>query len=83
MRVQNGIVLTMEGAPIPCGYIDFADGIITGCGHMENAPPTLVRCWMPRVVIFCPALLMPIRTSVFQKKACAGRVKIVTRLPAR
>lgn len=39
MRVQNGIVLTMEGAPIPCGYIDFADGIITGCGHMENAPP--------------------------------------------
>ena len=38
MRVQNGILMTMEGTPIPCGYVDFEDGKITGCGAMEDAP---------------------------------------------
>lgn len=38
MRLQNGIVLTMEGVTIPCGYVDFEEGKITGCGAMENAP---------------------------------------------
>ena len=38
MRVQNGILMTMEGTPIPCGYVDFEDGKITGCGAMKDAP---------------------------------------------
>ena len=38
MRIQNGILMTMEGTPIPCGYVDFAEGKITGCGAMEDAP---------------------------------------------
>jgi len=39
MRVQNGIVLTMEGAPISCGYVDFEDGKIIACGAMDDARP--------------------------------------------
>ena len=38
MRIQNGILLTMEGSPIPCGYVDFENGVITGCGPLSQAP---------------------------------------------
>lgn len=38
MRIQNGILLTMEGPAIPRGYVDFENGIITGCGSMDEAP---------------------------------------------
>ena len=38
MRIQNGTLLTMEGPAIPRGYVDFENGIITGCGSMDEAP---------------------------------------------
>lgn len=38
MRIQNGILMTMNGAPIPHGYVDFEHGLITGCGAMAQAP---------------------------------------------
>ncbi len=38
MRIQNGIVMTMEGPVIPQGYVDFESGVITGVGPMEQAP---------------------------------------------
>ncbi len=38
MRIQNGIVMTMDGPVIPQGYVDFENGIITGVGPMEQAP---------------------------------------------
>jgi len=38
MRIQNGILLTMEGPAFPRGYVDFENGIITGCGALEEAP---------------------------------------------
>ena len=38
MRIQNGILLTMEGPAIQRGYVDFEKGVITGCGPMETAP---------------------------------------------
>lgn len=38
MRIKNGILLPMEGASIPNGYVDFEDGRITGCGAIEQAP---------------------------------------------
>lgn len=38
MRIENGILLTMEGPAIQRGYVDFEKGVITGCGPMETAP---------------------------------------------
>ena len=38
MRIENGILMTMEGPAIQRGYVDFENGKITGCGPMENAP---------------------------------------------
>ena len=38
MRIENGILLTMEGPAIPRGYVDFEKGKIIGCGPMETAP---------------------------------------------
>ncbi len=38
MRIQNGIVMSMEGPVISQGYVDFENGIITGVGPMEQAP---------------------------------------------
>ena len=38
MRIENGILLTMEGPAIQRGYVDFEKGVITGCGLMETAP---------------------------------------------
>lgn len=38
MRIQNGVVMTMEGSTFPCGYVDFENGVITGFGSMEQAP---------------------------------------------
>ena len=38
MRIENGILLTMEGPAIQRGYVDFEKGKITGCGPMETAP---------------------------------------------
>ena len=38
MRIENGILLTMEGPAIPRGYVDFEKGKIIGCGSMETAP---------------------------------------------
>lgn len=38
MRIENGILLTMEGPTIQRGYVDFEKGVITGCGPMESAP---------------------------------------------
>lgn len=38
MRIENGILLTMEGPAIQRGYVDFENGVITGCGSMESAP---------------------------------------------
>lgn len=38
LRIQNGILLTMEGERFDCGYVDCADGIITGFGAMTDAP---------------------------------------------
>ena len=37
MRIQNGILLTMEGPAIDRGYVDFENGVVTGCGPMEAA----------------------------------------------
>ena len=50
MRIQNGILMTMEGTPIPCGYVDFAEGKITGCGAMEDALAALAVLGYPRAV---------------------------------
>ncbi len=38
MRIQNGILLTMEGERFESGYVDFANGVITGYGRMSDAP---------------------------------------------
>ena len=38
MRIENGILLTMEGPAIQRGYVDFEKGVITDCGPMETAP---------------------------------------------
>jgi hypothetical protein len=43
MRVQNGIVLTMEGAPIPCGYVDFENGKIFYCNLYNSRTFLCVR----------------------------------------
>jgi len=39
MRVQNGILLTMEGERFEKGYVDFENGVITGYGAADGAPP--------------------------------------------
>ena len=39
MRIQNGILMTIENGTFPCGYVDVEDGRITGFGAMEQAPP--------------------------------------------
>ena len=38
MRVQNGILLTMEGQNYENGYVDFENGVITAVGDMKDAP---------------------------------------------
>ena len=38
MRIQNGILLTMEGERFEKGYVDFENGVITSCGALQNAP---------------------------------------------
>lgn len=39
MRIQNGILLTMEGPQFVSGYLDMENGIITAVGDLRNAPP--------------------------------------------
>ena len=38
MRVQNGILLTMEGQNYENGYVDFENGVITALGNAADAP---------------------------------------------
>ena len=38
MRIQNGILLTMEGERFENGYVDFENGKITGFGDCKDAP---------------------------------------------
>ena len=38
MRIQNGILVTIENGTFPCGYVDFENGKITGFGHLADAP---------------------------------------------
>lgn len=38
MRIQNGILLTIENGRFERGYVDFEDGKITGFGDMAQAP---------------------------------------------
>ena len=38
MRIQNGILLTMEGKKKKKGYVDFENGKITGFGDCKEAP---------------------------------------------
>jgi len=38
MRIQNGILLTMEGQNYENGYIDFENGVITAVGDLKDAP---------------------------------------------
>ncbi len=39
MRIQNGILLTMEGGRFEKGYVDFENGKITGFGDLAEAAP--------------------------------------------
>ena len=38
MRIQNGVLLTMEGQRFENGYVDFENGKITAFGDMADAP---------------------------------------------
>ncbi len=38
MRIQNGILITVENGRFDCGYVDFENGVITGFGDMAQAP---------------------------------------------
>ena len=38
MRIQNGILLTMEGGRFENGYVEFENGKITAFGDMADAP---------------------------------------------
>lgn len=38
MRIQNGILLTMEGGRFKTGYVDFENGVVTACGDLRDAP---------------------------------------------
>lgn len=38
MRIQNGVLLTMEGERYENGYVDMKDGKISGFGTLDDAP---------------------------------------------
>ena len=38
MLIQNVKLYSMEGAPIPCGYLRFQEGKIVSLGPMEEQP---------------------------------------------
>ncbi|MBR6766358.1 MAG: amidohydrolase [Clostridia bacterium] len=38
MRIQNGILVTVENGRFENGYVDFENGVITGFGDMAEAP---------------------------------------------
>ncbi|MBQ2446619.1 MAG: amidohydrolase, partial [Oscillospiraceae bacterium] len=38
MRIQNGILITVENGRFDSGYVDFENGVITGFGDMAQAP---------------------------------------------
>jgi len=39
MRIQNGILITIENGRFENGYVDFEDGVITAFGDMADAKP--------------------------------------------
>ena len=39
MRIQNGILVTIESGVFPCGYVDFEGGKIIRFGDFADAPP--------------------------------------------
>lgn len=41
MRIQNGILVTIENGLFERGYVDFEDGVITAFGDMSDAAPYL------------------------------------------
>ena len=38
MRIQNGVLITIENGNFPCGYVDFENGVITRYGDMNTSP---------------------------------------------
>ena len=38
MRIQNGILITIENGRYENGYVDFENGVITAVGDAANAP---------------------------------------------
>lgn len=41
MRIQNGVLLTMEGQQFERGFVDVENGVITAVGAMSDAPGTV------------------------------------------
>lgn len=38
MRIQNGVLITVENGRFEKGYVDFENGVITSFGNMDTAP---------------------------------------------
>ena len=39
MRIQNGVLMTIENGRFENGYVDFENGVITAFGDMAQAAP--------------------------------------------